>query len=89
MDYPEFRALSPCVATGVVEAQCKSVVGPRLKRGSMHCSFPDANAIIALRRAILSNHWMPSRNAALPPTNLYLTCRALTPMQLASQETNG
>ena len=35
----EFRALGLCVATGVVEAQCKAVVGTRLKRGGMHWSL--------------------------------------------------
>ena len=57
MDYPKFRALGMCVATGVVEAQCKAVVGTRLKRGGMHWSLPGANAIIALRCAILSNRF--------------------------------
>ena len=57
MDYPRFRALGLCVATGVVEAQCKAVVGTRLKRGGMHWSLPGANAIIAPRCAILSNRF--------------------------------
>ena len=57
MDYPKFRALGLCVATGVVEAQCKAVVGTRLKRGGMHWSLLGANAIIALRCAILSNRF--------------------------------
>ena len=57
MDYPRFRALGLCVATGVVEAQCKAVVGTRLKRGGMHWSLHGANAIIALRCAILSNRF--------------------------------
>ena len=57
MDYPKFRALGLCVATGVVEAQCKAVVGTRLKRGGMHWSLHGANAIIALRCAILSNRF--------------------------------
>ena len=57
MDYPRFRALGLCVATGVVEAQCKAVVGTRLKRGGMHWTLHGANAIIALRCAILSNRF--------------------------------
>ena len=57
MDYPRFRALGLCVATGVVEAQCKAVVGTRLKRGGMHWSLHGANAIKALRCAILSNRF--------------------------------
>ena len=57
MDYPKFHALGLCVATGVVEAQCKAVVGTRLKRGGMHWTLHGANAIIALRCAILSNRF--------------------------------
>ena len=57
MDYPNFRAQGLCVATGVVEAQCKSVVATRLKRGGMHWSLNGANAIIALRCSILSNRF--------------------------------
>ena len=35
MQYPKFRAMGLCVATGVVEGGCKNVVGSRLKRGGM------------------------------------------------------
>ena len=57
MDYPRFRALGLCVATGVVEGACKSVIGNRLKRGGMHWSVDGANAIIALRCAVASNRF--------------------------------
>ena len=55
MHYPRFRAMGLCVATGVVEAQYKSVVATCLKRGGTHWSLKGANAIIALRCSILSN----------------------------------
>ena len=42
-----------CVATGVVEGGCKNIVASRLKRGGMHWTVSGANAIIALRCAIL------------------------------------
>ena len=55
--YPTFRAKRLCVSTGVVEGACKSVIGNRLKRGGMHWTVNGANAIIALRCAIVSNRF--------------------------------
>ena len=57
MAYPTFRTQGLCIATGVVEGACKSVIGNRLKRGGMHWSVDGANAIIALRCAIRSNRF--------------------------------
>ena len=57
MAYPTFRAKRLCVSTGVVEGACKSVIGNRLKRGGMHWTVDGANAIIALRCAIVSNRF--------------------------------
>ena len=52
MNYPRFRAMGLCVATGVVEGGCKHIVGTRLKRGGMRWTVAGANAIIALRCAV-------------------------------------
>lgn len=57
MRYPEFRAMGLCVATGVVEAACKTVVGDRLKCSGMHWTVRGANAIAALRCSRLSNRF--------------------------------
>ncbi len=57
MRYPEFRAAGLRIGSGVVEGACKNVVGTRLKRGGMHWSVDGANAIIALRCAVLSNRF--------------------------------
>ena len=57
MQYPKFRAMGLCVATGVVEAGCRNIVATRLKRAGMHWTVNGANAIIALRCAILSNRF--------------------------------
>ena len=35
MNYPRFRAMGLCVATGVVEGGCKHIIATRLKRGGM------------------------------------------------------
>ncbi len=52
MRYPRFRAMGLCVASGVVEAGCKHVVGTRLKRPGMHWSVAGVNAMAALRCAV-------------------------------------
>ena len=57
MDYPKFRAKGLCVATGVVEGGCKSIVANRLKQGGMRWTVEGANAIIALRCAVESNRF--------------------------------
>ena len=57
MNYPKFRAMGLCVATGVVEGGCKHIVGTRLKRGGMRWTVAGANAIIALRCAVESNRF--------------------------------
>ena len=57
MNYPTFRAMGLCVATGVVEGGCKHIVGARLKHGGMRWTVAGANAIIALRCAVESNRF--------------------------------
>ena len=57
LHYPTFRAMGLCIATGVVEAGCRNIVGARLKRSGMHWTVDGANAIIALRCSILGNRF--------------------------------
>ena len=57
MNYPKFRAIGLCVASGVVEGACKNIVGNRLKQGGMRWTVDGANAIIALRCAVESNRF--------------------------------
>lgn len=69
MRYPNFRAQGLCVATGVVEAGCKLVVGTRLKRAGMHWTVPGADAILALRCSLLSgrfDHFWQRRSRRRP-----------------------
>ena len=54
MQYADFRAQGLCVASGVVESGCKTVIGTRLKRSGMHWTVQGANAIAALRCCTLS-----------------------------------
>ena len=57
MRYPAFPAQGLCVASGVVEAGCKHVVGTRCKRPGMHWSVAGVNAMLALRCCVLSNRF--------------------------------
>ena len=69
MHYPTFRVRGLCVSTGVVEAECRTIVGTCLKRSGMHWTVEGANAILALRCAILSNRFddFRERRAAHAP----------------------
>jgi hypothetical protein len=49
MRYPKFRKQHWFVASGVIEAGCKTVTGSRLKRSGMFWTVRGANAILALR----------------------------------------
>ena len=57
MNYPKFRAMGLCVATGVVEGGCKNIVGARLEHAGMRWTAAGANAIIALRCAVERNRF--------------------------------
>jgi hypothetical protein len=60
--YPLFREMGWPVASGVVEAGCKQVIGMRMKRKSTRWSEPGAEAVLRLRVDRLSNRW-PQRLA--------------------------
>jgi hypothetical protein len=55
MNYATFKKSGLFVGSGVVEAACKNVIGKRLKQSGMRWSIDGANAIAALRCAILSH----------------------------------
>ena len=57
MRYAKFRRQGLFVGSGVVEAGCKSIMGPRLKQSGMRWTVRGANAIIALRCCQVSNRW--------------------------------
>ncbi len=57
MRYAQFRAEGMFVGSGVVEAGCRTIVAQRLKNSGMFWSITGANAILALRCAILSNRF--------------------------------
>ncbi|MCL2153842.1 MAG: ISKra4 family transposase [Oscillospiraceae bacterium] len=64
MKYAEFKKQGLFVGSGVIEAGCKNVIGKRLKQSGMHWSVRGANAIIALRCAILSGKFKLPKTAS-------------------------
>ena len=68
MRYEEFRERGLCVASGALEAGCKTVVRERCKRSRMCWTVDGANAIPALRSCVLSgryeDYWVRRAEAA-------------------------
>lgn len=68
MRYRTFKEAGLCTSTGIVESGCKNLVGTRFKRPGMHWSVAGANAIAALRCAVLSGRF--DRYLLLHPRSL-------------------
>jgi hypothetical protein len=56
LQYGTFRKHGYQIGSGVMEATCKHVVGQRLDQAGMHWRPQAAEAIVALRAALLSTH---------------------------------
>ena len=54
MDYPKYLSMGLMIGSGPVESACKVVVGHRLKQAGMRWTREGADAILALRTAVLS-----------------------------------
>lgn len=57
MRYEQFREAGEPVGSGTVESACKNVVGTRMKGPGMRWKADRAEAVLALRCAILSKRW--------------------------------
>ena len=55
MNYPAYRAKGMMIGSGPVESACKVVVGQRLKQAGMRWTKDGADAVLAVRCALLSN----------------------------------
>ena len=64
MRSPEFRARGMMIGSGPVEAGCKVVVGQRLKSAAMRWKMSGADAMLAVRTALLSGDYDRVRNMA-------------------------
>jgi hypothetical protein len=60
MHYAEYLRLNLPIASGVMEASCKTLVTQRLKRSGMAWTNPGGQAILTLRSLIQSNRWQAS-----------------------------
>ena len=57
MYYREFRAAGCPIGSGTVESACKVVVQQRMKQAGMRWRRTNAQAMLALRSALLSDRW--------------------------------
>lgn len=57
MRYAEYIRQGLPIASGVMEASCKTLVTQRLKRSGMAWAMPGGQAILTLRSLIQSNRW--------------------------------
>jgi hypothetical protein len=60
MNYPEYLRQNLPIASGVVEAACKTLVTQRLKRSGMAWTVAGGQAILTLRSLIQSDRWQPA-----------------------------
>jgi uncharacterized protein UPF0236 len=67
MRYREFRQTGCPIGSGTVESACKVVVQQRMKQAGMQWSRSGAQAMLALRCALLSDRWSPVHSVFVPP----------------------
>jgi hypothetical protein len=60
MHYPQYLRLNLPIASGVMEAACKTLVTQRLKRSGMAWTHHGGQAILTLRSLIQSGRWRPA-----------------------------
>jgi len=60
MDYAEYLRQGLPIASGVVEAACKTLVTQRMKRSGMAWRPPGGQGILTLRSLIQSERWYPA-----------------------------
>jgi len=57
MNYAEFAKLNLPIASGVVEAACKTLVTQRLKRSGMRWTIKGGQSVLSLRSLLKSDRW--------------------------------
>lgn len=67
MRYGTFRQAGYPIGSGTVESACKVVVQQRMKQAGMRWSRPGAQAMLALRCALLSDRWDETCSSLPPP----------------------
>lgn len=64
MNYPAYRAKGMMIGSGPVESACKVIVGQRLKQAGMRWTKAGADAVLAVRTALLSGELARVEHAA-------------------------
>jgi hypothetical protein len=64
MNYPAYRAKGMMIGSGPVESACKVIVGQRLKQAGMRWTKDGADAVLAVRTALLSGELARIEHAA-------------------------
>lgn len=64
MNYPAYRAKGMMIGSGPVESACKVIVGQRLKQAGMRWTKAGADAVLAVRTALLSGELARIEHAA-------------------------
>ena len=64
MNYPAYRAKGLMIGSGPVESACKVIVGQRLKQSGMRWTKDGADAVLAIRTALLSGELARIERAA-------------------------
>jgi hypothetical protein len=67
MRYQDFREAGCPIGSGTVESACKVVVQERMTQAGMRWGRPGAQALLALRCALLSNRWAATWRSLAPP----------------------
>ena len=57
MRYAQYRRAHLPIGSGVVEAACKTLVTPRLKRSGMRWGMAGGQALLTFRSVIQSDRW--------------------------------
>ena len=60
MHYAEYIRMGLPIASGVMEASCKTLVSQRMKQSGMSWTLSGGQAILTLRSLIQSNRWQPA-----------------------------
>jgi hypothetical protein len=87
MHYAQYIRAGLPIASGVIEATCKTLVTQRLKQSGMAWTIPGGQAILTLRSLIQSGRWRPAWDLLRADFRKTVTlCRTQPVLPAASQQ---